>query len=292
MSARASRHFSIAARWLEQRAPPRFVNTFNEATKAAQKKSYAITRPIGLESPILLNHRLSDTYSFSNIRNELFGEQAKERRQRNLNYDLKHSPIYEAKSFEHTKGKIFTPPISWFKQDKSLYFPDFVAKTLTGKQESLYAALSDKYSIVRLFSSITGDNCSRSYFKVNNQDYYTTDYAQFTKQFPHFQIIDINMPTSWIKGFLLNLSISNLKKIIPPQRYDHYFILPGHILAPEVRETLHCDNQCSGYIYILDSTGKIRWASSGYATAEDLQLAWKVVKGLEKEASQAASARV
>ena len=271
---------------LQQRSQPRFVDTIKEVSKPAQEDSYEITRPIGLAKPVLLNHKLSDTYSISNIGQELFGSQAKERRQKNLDYDIKHSPIYDIKSFRNTNGKIFKPPISWFKQDKSLYFPDFIAKTLTGELNSLYDVLNNKYSIVRLYSTVTGEQCSKSYFKVDNEDYYTTNYKSFSEKFPDFQIIDINMPSSWIKGFILNLSLSNLRKMISPERYQNYFILPLHILPPEIREQLHCDNQCTGYIYILDPTGKIRWATSGYSTKEDLQLMWKVVRGLEKEASQ------
>ena len=40
------------------------------------------------------------------------------------------------------------------------------------------------------------------------------------------------------------------------------------------------------YIYIVDSMGKIRWATSGYATPEDLKLMWKVVKGVQKRNDQ------
>ncbi|KAI5957191.1 ATP10 [Candida jiufengensis] len=268
----------------------KFLNTIKEVSKPPQSSSLEITRPIGLSKPVLLNHKLSDTYSLTNIIQELFGDQAKERRQKNLDYDLKHSPIYEAKSFENTKGKIFKPPISWFKQDKSLFFPDFIAKTLNGKQESLYDVLGNKYSIVRLFSSITGDKCTRSYFDYDGKDLYSKDYSTFQKQFPNFQIININMPTTWIKGIVTNLSLSNLKKIISPDRYNKYFILPMHILPPDIRTKLHCDNQCSGYIYILDSQGRIRWATSGYSTPEDLELMWKVVRGLEKEALRNESA--
>ena len=273
-----------------QKLHPRFVDTIKEVSKPAQKESRQITRPFGLKEPVLLNHKLSDTYSLSSIANEVFGARAKERRQKNLDYDLKHSLIFEAKSFENTKGKIFSPPISWFKQEKSLYFPDFVAQTLQGEKESFYQAISEKYSIVRLFSSVTGDQCTMTYFDRDGKDLYSKDYNSFVQEFPDFQIVDINMPTSWIKGFVLNLSLRNLKKSIPVERYDRYFILPNHILPPDIREELYCDNQCSGYIYILDKNGRIRWATSGYATPEDLTLMWKVVRGLQKEATAARNA--
>lgn len=267
-----------------QRYQPRFVNTIKETVKSAQEKSYSITRPLGLSKPVLLNHKLSDTYSLSNIYEELFGQKSKERRQKQLDYDLKHSPIYEVKSFENTKGKIFTPPVSYFRQVKSLYFPDFIAKTLAGNQRSLYDSLDNRLSIVKLFSSVAGEQCTRSYFKVENKDYYSQDYDTFVEEYPHTQILDVNMPQSWIKGFVTNLSTGNLRKTLKPAlRYENYFILPGHIMSAEIREQLYCDNQCSGYIYIVDSMGKIRWATSGYATPEDLKLMWKVVKGVQRE---------
>lgn len=272
-------------RALLERSQPRFVNTFKETIKSAQEKSYSIVRPIGLSKPVLLNHKLSDTYSISNIYQELFGAKAKERRQKQLDYDLKHSPIYELKSFQNTKGKIFTPPISYFKAEKSLYFPDFIAKTLAGKLRSLYDAFGNKTSIVKIFSTVAGEQCTKSYFNVDGKDLYSKDYNAFTQDYPNSQIIDVNMPQSWIKGFALNLGAGNLKKSLNSnvERYDNYFMLPSHIMSSEIRELLHCDNQTTGYIYIIDSMGRIRWATSGYATPTDLALMWKVVKGLEKE---------
>ncbi|KAL6450132.1 ATP10 Mitochondrial ATPase complex subunit ATP10 [Candida maltosa Xu316] len=264
-----------------ERYQPRFMNTYSDTIKPPQEK------PTRLSKPVLLNHKLSDTYSFSNIKQELFGDQAKERRQKQLDYDLKHSPIYEAKSFQNTKGKIFTPPISYFKQDKSLYFPDFIAKTLTGGSRSLYEALDDKISIITLSSAVTGEQCVRSYFKVDGKDYYSTDYETFKEEYPKVQIIDINMPQSWIKGFIMNMGKGGLKKSLGDEsRFKNYFILPSHIMSAEIKEKLHCDNQCSGYIYIVDNMGKLRWATSGMATPEDLTLMWKVVKGLQKEVSK------
>lgn len=264
---------------------PRFVNTFKETIKPAQEKSYNILRPIGLSKPVLLNHKLSDTYSFHGIYEELFGPKAKERRQKQLDYDLKHSPIYELKSFQNTKGKIFTPPISYFKAEKSLYFPDFIAKTLGGHLKSFYDALGDKVSIVKMFSTVAGEQCTKSYFDVDGKNFYAADFKTFTQDYPNCQIIDVNMPQSWIKGFALNLGSGNLKKSLNSneERYDNYFMLPAHIIPSEIRELLHCDNQTTGYIYIVDSMGRIRWATSGYATPADLKLMWKVVKGLDKE---------
>lgn len=277
------RLFSVAVPRLNK--SPRFVTTLKEASKPALEKSRPITKPIGLESPVLLNHKLGDTYSLTNIKQELFSSEAKERRQKKLDYEIRHSPFYETKSFRNTNGKIFTPPISFFKKDKALYFPDFISSTLDGQSRSLYEILADKVSIVRLYSTVSGEQCSHSYFKVDGKDYAQGDYGVFEENHPQSQIIDINIPQNWMKGFLLGLSKSNIKKTISPQRHNKYFILPDHIFQYSLREKLMCDNMCSGYIYLLDHNGKLRWATSGYANDEELALMWKCVRGLEKELS-------
>ncbi|RCK63076.1 Mitochondrial ATPase complex subunit ATP10 [Candida viswanathii] len=279
-----SRCFSMCS-VLRQKSQPGFVNTFKATIEKAQEKSFNIVRPFGLPKPVLLNHKLSDTYSMRNIFQELFGEKAKERRQKQLDYDLKHSPIFELKSFRNTNGKIFTPPISYFKADKSLYFPDFIAKTLTGDLRSFYEALGEKVSIVRLFSTVAGEKCTDTYFEVDGKKLYSKDYDMFVKEHPKAQIIDVNMPQGWAKGFILNLVAGNIRKTLNfnESRYANYFMLPSHMMSGEIREQLHCDNQTTGYIYLIDTMGRIRWATSGYANPTELALMWKVVKGLEKE---------
>ncbi|CAI5755977.1 unnamed protein product [Candida verbasci] len=261
---------------------PGFLKTFNAATKPAQKQSFSITKPFGLEKPILLNHKLSDTYSFSNIYQELFGEQAKERRAKQINYDLKHSPLFDSKSFRNTNGKIFNSPISYFKQEKSLYFPDFITKTLTGESRSLYDVLVEKkVSIITLFSTGSGYNCVQTWFKEDGKDLYKD--SSFEKENPNAQIIDINLPQSWLKGFITKyFALPNIKKMLPELRQNNYFILPNHIFSFNIKEKLYCDNQCSGYIYIVDSMGKIRWAASGNSTPEEYKLMWKTIKNLQK----------
>ncbi|EGW33911.1 uncharacterized protein SPAPADRAFT_59285 [Spathaspora passalidarum NRRL Y-27907] len=259
-------------------------STVASATQAAQTKSIPITKPFGLDKPVLLNHTIPENqYNLSSIWHNITSVEGRARRQKQLDYDIKHSALFDAKSFNNVQGKIFTPPPAYFKSQYSKYFPDFIAQTLGGKNLSLYDVLEKKVSIVNLFSTVTGQQCVNSYYKVEGKDLYAKDYSSFQETYPNCQIIDINVPQSWLKGFLLNLSINNLKKMIPQSRYDRYFILPDQIFQYEVRDSLLCSNSCSGYIYVLDSKGRVRWATSGYSTEEDLKLMWKVVKGLNNE---------
>lgn len=257
---------------------PRFAETLKEASKPAVQQSVQIAKPFGLETP-----RLVGQAQGTSLKHQLFSSDAKEQRQKALDHDIAHLPFYESKSFENTGGKIFTPPISFFKRDRSRFFPDFLGDTLSVPQQRFSQLLKNKISIVRIFSTISGDNCSRTYFESPAGNYLTDAYKQFSGTHPHTQLIDLNMPQTAIKRFFVNMSKGNLRKLTPPERHGSYFILPYKTFPLDVRQQLYCDNVCSGYVYVLDDSGRIRWATSGLASEAESALMWKCVAGLERE---------
>lgn len=276
---RSIRAFSVSARQLQRPKflQPRFAKTVEEAAKPALQKPQPITKPFGYEEPIFLNklneHSISETFS----------KESRERRQKEIDYDLQHSPFYDSKSFANTHGKIFLPPISFFKQSKSLYFPNFEGYTLLKNKRQLYDVLKNKVTILRMSSAISGENCTNSYV----QDYLSgSGYEQFKGKYPHSQIVDINIPQSWIKGLFVSLAKNNIRNMIPPARHDLYFVLSHKLFTGDVKRTLKCDNACSGYLYILDETGKIRWATSGMTDEEESAVLWRSMRALEKELIQ------
>lgn len=263
-------HYS--ARNLERKVP-RFVNTLTEASKPALEKPIAITRPFGYDNPTKIGQNGGNITS-------AFSKDAREQRQRQLDHDIKHSPFYESKSFSNTQGKIFSPPVSYFKKDKAKYFPDFKGYTLINDKRELSEVLKGKVTLLRIFSTISGENCSNTYV----EPYLSADgYQTLVEKYPHVQIVDVNLPQSWIKGLFVKWAKSNLKKIIPAARHNLYFILPNTAFSLDVKKTLKCDNMCSGYLYVLDEDGKIRWATSGFANDEESEILWRTVRGLEKE---------
>lgn len=274
---------------------PRVAETLKQAAKPALQHSLLVSKPFGLSEPILLNPSSSQRYDISSIRDQLFSSEAKEKRQKELDHDIAHSPFYESKSFENVGGKIFTPPISFFKRDKSKFFPNFLGDTLVGKNENFGALLEGKVNIVRIYSTISGDNVSKTYFqsptdaKVNYLE--ASGNEEFTSVHPNTQILDLNMPQTAVKRFFVNISKGNLKKLIPQNRHDKYFILPLKLFPLQVRQELNCDNVCSGYIYLLDLEGRIRWATSGSANEAEYSLMWKCVAGLERELKAAQEKR-
>ena len=270
------RSFTSCAKQLQKSKVPqaRFAKTFEESTKPALKKSQPITKPFGFENPVLLNDYIQTPIL------DTFSSGAREKRRKEIDYDLQHTPFYDSKSFHNTKGKIFLPPVSFFKQSKALYFPNFEGYTLLKNKRKLYDILKGKVTILSMSSTISGDKCTKSYL-----DEYLSGpgYQTFQEKYPQSQIVDINLPQSWVKGLFVSLAKSNIRKMTAPAIHDLYFVLPTKLFPGAVKRTLKCDNGCSGYLYIIDETGKIRWATSGTADEEETSLLWRIMGALEKE---------
>lgn len=252
---------------------PRFLNTLKEASKPPLTKPEVISRPFGFDDRVTLQNTTTPIL-------KLFSKEGKEQRKRQLDHDIAHSPFYESKSFANTKGKIFSPPISYFKKDRAKYFPNIVAKSLLGRTQDLYGALADKVSIIRIFSTLSGETCTKTYIG----DYLDNEgYKELQEMFPHSQIIDLCIPQSKVKGLFVSMGSGSLRRTLPEARQDKYFILPHGYFDVDTRQILKCDNTCSGYLYVVDEQGKIRWATSGNATESEMEILFKTLRGLEKE---------
>lgn len=256
---------------------PGFLKTLTEASKAPLKASLTISRPIGLPEPKVFGSQFSITKYFS--------PEARDQRRQQINYDLKHSQVYEYKSYTNTNGKIFRSPVSFFKGEKSLYFPNFIEKNINGERIEFFKALAGKVNVIRVFQSVAGANATETYFKSGELDYLTKNYKDFVQKFPKVQLIDLNIPLDSLKNTILNMSKSNIKKSVPEERQLGYFILPHSVFNHEVRENLLCDNNYGGYIYVVDEQGRIRWCTSGNSDEADVKLFHKVLMGLSKEIS-------
>ncbi|OBA19902.1 hypothetical protein METBIDRAFT_32931 [Metschnikowia bicuspidata var. bicuspidata NRRL YB-4993] len=272
----SARFFSVYVR-AQQKKVPGFLKSALATSEPALTKPEVISRPFGFDEQIQLSQRKTS------IR-DMFSEEAKERRQRQLDYDLKHSSFYEFKSFNNTKGKIFQPPASYFKKEKSKFFPDLMAKTLSNNTHRLSDILKDRVTILRIFSTISGEKCANTYV----EKYLTEEgYEEFCEKYPRAQIVDLNIPQTWAKGLFAGISKGNLRRKVNPARHDSYFLIPHGLLDLDAKTILKCGNTCAGYLYVLDSEGHIRWATSGNADEKELEVLWKSVRGISRELSTA-----
>lgn len=267
------RLFSNSAALLKK---PRMIVTFLETAKDVPKVSVPIVKPFGYDT--MVNLAVKEDSIFN-----MFSAESRERRQKQIDFDILHSPFYDFKGFHNTKGKVFRPPISYFKREKSKYFPNIAGTTLAGDYKTLDQLLKGKVTLLRVYTSIQGEKCVNSYV----EDYLSQQgYDEFLKKYPRAQIVDLNVAQSWIKGLFVSFAKSNLRKLVPPLRQGKYFMLPNKMFSQQVRRNLQCENEVAGYLYLLDDEGRIRWASSGFTDEKESEVLWRAVKGIEKEIDQ------
>lgn len=203
--------------------------------------------------------------------------------------DLAYGGMYDFHVFTKTKGRLFESPPSYFRADKALYFPNIRGKTLTGKRMDLLDIIDkSKITILRVYSTDAGFEMTNDYFKVpNSQDNYLSETGNrvFEQEFPNAQIVEIILSEN-ISKHLVHTFVTPAKvaKTRPACQHERYLIaMRDTALSRNDREKLLLTNGYSGYVYVLDSNYKIRWAGSGWPVENEVTTLWKSVRHLLKE---------
>jgi ATPase complex subunit ATP10 len=85
------------------------------------------------------------------------------------------------------------------------------------------------------------------------------------------EIVKLNLSEGWLNKWILQALIKGLmKKNTPAQEHDRTFIYFGSDLEP-FRDALRMHNILTGYVFLLDGLGRVRFAGSGGAEGEDVE---------------------
>lgn len=260
-------------------------------------KYFKIAKPFGFSRPPV---RLKDTKSESfftlenlnfpkRLWNFYFDGITRRTRVEAIQKDLAYGGMYDFHVYTKTKGRLFEAPVSFFRKERALYFPNFRVKSLSGKRMDLMDALDKaKVSILRIYSTDAGYEMTNDYFKIkNSEDNYmtSTGIEVFKQEYPKAQIIEVVLSENASKHFIHTfITPGKLLSQRPPCQHDNYLIARrDSVLSRDDREKLLLTNAYSGYIYVIDSSYKIRWAGSGWPTETEVNGLWKAVRGLLKE---------
>ncbi|KAG0676929.1 Mitochondrial ATPase complex subunit atp10 [Pichia californica] len=262
-------------------------------------KYFKIAKPFGFSKPPT---RLKDTKSESiltwenlnlpkKLWNFYFDGITRRTRVEAIQKDLAYGGMYDFHVYTKTKGRLFESPISYFRKDRSLFFPNFRVKSLTGKRMDLMDVLDKaKLSILRVYSTDAGYEMTNDYFKIkDSEDNYMTNSGLevFKQEYPGAQIVEVILSENASKHFIHTfITPGKVSQQRPEEQHDKYLIARRDtVLSRDDREKLLLTNAYSGYIYIVDSSYKIRWAGSGWPTETEVIGLWKAVRSLLKEAA-------
>lgn len=261
-----------------------FKKFYQDVVDVAPKefKLEELKRPIGLAQPP--SH--GTVYSRGNSFKDLFDKDKTSKRSRELGLEFSKSGMYDIHIFRKTNGKTFISPPSFWRPEKSLYFPHIVGSSLNGDQVSLEDLLKGRVSVIRIFSSKVGDDLSKQYLQNEKLKLNYLDTTSFqTLQSKGIQTVDVNFADSGIKYALMKLFLGRLRSTIPMERHSHYLLAEREQLPFIIRENLQINNVYTGFVIVVDSALKIRWMASGGATTDEFKTLWKCVKGIRKESA-------
>ncbi|KAL2423372.1 hypothetical protein ABEF95_002548 [Exophiala dermatitidis] len=179
----------------------------------------------------------------------------------------------EWRRVDHWKGKSFVSNPRLFKRDKALYFPNIWGQTLSkdgdgpdGGRDTT-PILMGKISIIGIQSGQWAEEQVDTFISEKHNPRLKEIIEESNGL---VQRVDINMQGDSARSFLVKLFSSRLRKLVPEERWNRYFMikLPRDIrrgLTDDVRDAMGLLNSQVGYVYLVDSSCKIRWAGSGHA---------------------------
>ena len=196
------------------------------------------------------------------------------------------------------KGKVFRSNERMFKREKALWFPNLVGETLSrrvsedetqGQMDSV-GVMRGKISVVGMMSGQWAEE-QVDHFLGAKQNEELQKILEGNKG--KVQRVDVNMQPDWLKMMLVKLFKGRLRKLIPEERWRSYFMvkLPRDIrrgLTEETRDAMGLLNSQVGYVYLVDSQCKIRWAASGFPWDGEIEGLNNAIKRLIEEEKDAA----
>jgi mitochondrial ATPase complex subunit ATP10 len=184
----------------------------------------------------------------------------------------------------HHKGKSFLAPPRLFKSDKAQYFPNLHGQTLIKKSvpRDTTPVLEGKVSVVSVFSSAWAERQAASFVAEKNN----AELHQVVKGSGGVaQMVQINIEENAMKAMLIRLFMPSLRRRIARTDWGRYFVVRRG-LTDDIRDAIGLLNSKVGYIYLLDTNCRIRWAGSGVCEGDEKDGLVRSTKRLIEEANQ------
>lgn len=257
-----------------------------------------LARPLGLphppqpgqNSPVdrrTLSEKKADFSSY---------EKAMERR-RVLFRQFLRPYFQEWKRVDHYKGKSFVSNERLFKREKALWFPNMWGGTLSKEGDGmdggrdLVHVLRGRVSVVGIQSGIWAEEQVATFLgSKEGENPALQELIQSSGGM--LQRIDINVQADWVRSLLVWLFKGRLRKRMPEEQWGRYFMVKlardvGRGLTEDVRDAMGFLNSQVGYVYLLDTECRIRWAGSGHAWKGEVEGLNTGIRRLLEEAKEA-----
>ena len=181
----------------------------------------------------------------------------------------------EWRRVDHLKRNSIKKNERLFKLNKALWFPNMWGQTLRkegdgpdGGTDST-RVLQGKVSIVTIQSGLWAEEQIATFLGgEEGQNPALKSLIDGSKGL--VQRVDVNIQSDWVRSLIVKLFKGRLRKSMPETQWGKYFMVKlardvGTGLTEEIRDAMGLLNSQVGYVYLLDTECRIRWAGSGHA---------------------------
>ncbi|PGH02545.1 hypothetical protein GX51_04571 [Blastomyces parvus] len=262
----------------QTKTPPRTTNNNKNATDPLEEAKgpkgeftpKPLSRPLGLPYPPQAGQNTGiDNRTLRQRRDDFVDYDKHIVRRQELARQAAKPYFREWTNMRYHKGKTFIANTRLFKADKALYFPNIYGRTLspTTPMQDTTPILRGKVSVVSIFSSLWAERQVASFVSpLKNPTLH-----QILRDSPKTaQRVEINFEDNVLKVWLIRMFMWRMRKKMPQQQHDRYFLVRQKALTDSLREQIGMMNSKVGYVYLLDQECRIRWAGS--SIAEDGEL--------------------
>ncbi|KAJ3882811.1 ATP10 protein-domain-containing protein [Lentinula edodes] len=215
-----------------------------------------LSRPLGVREKPAVRHQTK----LERLKEVLTNDEAiAEQRKHLVKEAVTKGYFHDLNATRRHGGKTWIAPKVLIREEKSLYFPDIVGKSLAdGSEQHTTSMCTGKISVLCLLNTKISE--------IHVASFTTPTLARFSEH-PLFNHIQINLQSNTLKSMLVSLFLSSLRRAIPPEQHPYYLVSSQNLEYQ--RDAIGLTNDRVGYVYLIDENLRIRWAGCADATAEE-----------------------
>ncbi|TFK38133.1 ATP10 protein-domain-containing protein [Crucibulum laeve] len=158
-------------------------------------------------------------------------------------------------------GKTWIAPSVLIREDKALYLPNIVGKSLdNGTIKNTTTLCYGRITVLAMLGTQISE--------IHAKSFVGPTHARFSSN-SLYQYIQINLQENILKSFLVSLFANKLRTTVAPEMQPNYLVSSQNM--EYVRDPLGMTNSKVGYVYLIDENLKIRWGGSADARPEETQ---------------------
>ncbi|OJA08408.1 hypothetical protein AZE42_00994 [Rhizopogon vesiculosus] len=261
----------VRARWQETANLRRFIQRpgcaryLTSGTDESVKKSTKalpdddLTLPF-LQRPLGVKERPSPVLkTWADTREELMDQETRLAQRKHLMKEATKGYFTDLNATRKHGGKTWIAPNVMIREDKALYFPNIIGSSLDRKSKKHTTSICEgRISVISMLSTRMSEIHVNGFTAPTN--------ARFLSN-PLYQYVQINLQENLLKSFLVSLFLSSIAKSVPPELHPTYLVSSQNMEF--LRDQLGMMNKHVGYVYLVDSNLKVRWAGCADAKVEE-----------------------